>query len=74
MGKYIRKAIPACLGASIGATLVECYRYSVLLTSLGGIVKLLFQFALTFVVTLLIVAGLIWLWDRTIGSWFQKGR
>ena len=56
MGKYIRKAAPACLGANIG----------VALTREGGmgLGNLLVSIAVSFVISLLVVAGGLWLWDK----------
>lgn len=56
MGKYIRKAAPACLGANIG----------VALTREGGmgLGNLLATFIFSFVISLLVVAGGLWLWDK----------
>ena len=64
MWSCIKRAVPGSLGASIGATLLRCFRYSILLTSLSGIVDLIFGFALAFVVTTMIVAVCIWLGER----------
>ena len=56
MGKYIRKAVPACLGANIGVALVRVNDL--------GLGNLLANIAFSFVVTLPVVAGGLWLWDK----------
>lgn len=56
MEKYIRKAAPACLGANIGVALVRA--------SDLGLGNLLVNMAFSFVVSLLVVAGCLWLWDK----------
>lgn len=68
MGTYIKKAVktalPACLGASIGTTIVKLFRYPILLSSLSGIGDLLFNFIYTFIVTTIIVTVCFWVWFR----------
>lgn len=56
MGKYIRKAVPACLGANIGVALTRANDLE-----LGN---LLASVAVSCVVSLLVVAGGLWLWDK----------
>lgn len=58
MEKYIRKAAPACLGANIGVALVRQYSDGL---ALGN---LLVNVAASFAVSLLVVAGGLWLWDK----------
>lgn len=69
MSTYIKKAIksafPACLGASIGTTIVKSFRYPILLSSLSGIGGLLFDFVFTFIVTTIVVTVCFWIWFRT---------
>ena len=56
MGKYIRKAVPACLGANIGVALPR--------EGGMGLGNLLVNIAFSFVVSLPVVAGGLWLWDK----------
>ena len=56
MGKYIRKAVPACLGANIGVALTR--------EGSMGLGNLLVSIAVSFVISLLVVAGGLWLWDE----------
>ena len=64
MRKSITKAAPPCFGSSIAATFVQFFR------NLGvwGIVDFLYTFTLTFIITTIIVAVCLWLWEHIRGS------
>ena len=60
MGKYIKKAIPACTGASIAVTFVSYFRHP----GLWGIGDLILNLLVTFVVTTIAVSICFWIASR----------
>jgi len=60
MKKYIKKAIPGCLGSSLAVVSVQFFNYL-------GVWKLwdfLINFLFTFIITTAIVSVCLWLWSK----------
>ena len=60
MKKYIKKAIPGCLGSSLAVVAVQSFNYL-------GVWKLwdfIVNFLFTFIVTTVIVSVCLWLWSK----------
>ncbi|WP_274953138.1 hypothetical protein [Angelakisella massiliensis] len=64
MKKAIRTTLPPCVGASIGAILVQAWNH----LGVWGLWDILFHFLVTFLVTTLIMTLCIWIWNLIRGK------
>ena len=60
MKDNLKMAFPACLGSSVAVTLVQVFRYP----GIWGVGDLLFNFAIIFIVTTIIVSLCFWVYSH----------